>query len=126
MLRVLVADDVPAIVGVLRVLLELWGHEVRTAQDGLEAVEVAEEFKPDVALLDIMMPRMDGVSAARLIRQHVPGCRVYALSATQVEHPDVFDAILLKPCNPERLRRLLEEQGCARGATGAATAGPDC
>jgi CheY-like chemotaxis protein len=111
MVRVLVADDVPAIVGVLRVLLELWGHEVRTAQDGLEAVEVAEDFKPDVALLDIMMPRMDGVSAARLIRQHVPGCRVYALSATQVGPPDVFDAFLLKPCNPERLRSLLAECG---------------
>jgi two-component system alkaline phosphatase synthesis response regulator PhoP len=126
MLRVLVADDVPAIIGVLRVLLELWGHEVRTAQDGLEAVKVAAEFKPDVALLDIMMPKMDGVSAARLIRQQVPGCKVYALSATKVEHPDGFDVFLLKPYDPEHLRRLLEEQGCARGATDAATAGPDC
>jgi CheY-like chemotaxis protein len=75
----------------------------------LEAVQIAEEFKPDVALLDIMMPRMDGVSAARLIRQQVPGCRVFAVSATRVEHPDLFEAFLLKPCNPERLRSLLAE-----------------
>jgi CheY-like chemotaxis protein len=109
MLRVLVADDVPDIVYVLRVLLVRWGHEVRTAQDGLEAVQVAGDFKPNVAILDIAMPEMDGVSAARLIRQQVPGCRVYALSATLVDCPDVFDAFLLKPYNPERLRSLLAE-----------------
>ena len=109
MLRVLVADDIRDIVESLRMLLEFWGHEVRTAWDGLEAVQVAEDFKPDVALLDIRMPVMDGVAAARLIRQRIPGCRVFALSATRVEHPDLFDAFLLKPCNPQRLRSLLAE-----------------
>ena len=109
-LRVLVTDDVPDIVDTLRMLLKLWGHEVRTAGDGVEAVQVAAEFQPDVALLDIRMPRMDGVNAARLIRQQVPGCRVYALSATNpflAGHGDVFDDFLLKPCNLEQLRSLL-------------------
>src|SRR5262245_53726346 len=108
-LRVLVADDVPDMVESLRMLLQLWGHEVRTAGDGAEAVQVAADFQPQVALLDIMMPRMDGVHAARLIRQQVPDCRVYALSATQVGHPELFDAFLLKPCNLARLRSLLAE-----------------
>jgi CheY-like chemotaxis protein len=109
-LRVLVADDVPHLVDSLRRLLELWGHEARTAGDGVEAVQVAAEFQPDVALLDIRMPRMDGVNAARLIRQQVPGCRVYALSATNpdlADQGDVFDDFLLKPCNLECLRSML-------------------
>jgi CheY-like chemotaxis protein len=112
MLRALVADDVQDIVESLRMLLELWGYEVRTARDGAEAVQVAADFQPDVALLDIMMPRMNGVDAARLIRQQVPGCRVCALSAINPSldgQGDVFDDFLLKPCNLECLRSLLAQ-----------------
>ena len=55
-------------------MLDLMGNEVRTAHDGLEAVEVAEAFRPDVVLLDIGMPRLNGYDAARRIREQ-PGWR---------------------------------------------------
>ena len=52
----------------LAALLKMFGHEVETAADGIEACEVAERFRPDVVLLDLRMPRLDGYGAARRIR----------------------------------------------------------
>jgi CheY-like chemotaxis protein len=119
-LRVLVADDVNDIVESLRLLLELWGHDVRTARDGAEAVAVAATFRPHVALLDIIMPRMHGAEAARNIRQRDPDVAVFALSATARDHPllsgyaGVFDDFLGKPLNPGCLQRLLARLASAR------------
>lgn len=68
--RILVADDDPDILQVVRVNLELEGYEVETAQDGQEALEKATALPPDLILLDIMMPRMDGLTALHRIRGH--------------------------------------------------------
>jgi CheY-like chemotaxis protein len=120
-LRVLVADDVKDCVESLRILLELWGHDVRTARDGTEAVEVAATFRPHVALLDILMPKMHGAEAARHIRQRVPDVIVFALSATDRDNPlltgyaGVFDDFLGKPFNLRRLQSLLAQVESARG-----------
>jgi len=70
--RVLIADDDPDIVQFVRVNLELEGFEVETAGDGREAVEKVLETSPDLVLLDIMMPEMDGITALRRLRAH-PG-----------------------------------------------------
>lgn len=75
--RILVCDDDPVILRLLQVNLELEGYEVLTAQNGEEAVQVATSELPDLVLLDIMMPRMDGYQAVKLIKaqdetKHIP------------------------------------------------------
>ncbi|MGH8910960.1 MAG: response regulator, partial [Acidimicrobiia bacterium] len=68
--RILVVDDDPDILQVVRVNLELEGYEVDTAFDGQEALDKATDDPPDLILLDIMMPRMDGLTALHRIRGH--------------------------------------------------------
>jgi DNA-binding response OmpR family regulator len=63
--RVLVADDEPDLLALARSTLELAGHEVVTASDGAEAVRMAVSSSPDAVVLDIMMPRLDGLTALR-------------------------------------------------------------
>ncbi|HEX7118473.1 MAG TPA: response regulator [Longimicrobiales bacterium] len=58
--RVLVADDEPAVTEVMTLSLESAGYEVRSAHDGERALQIARTERPDIALLDVMMPRMDG------------------------------------------------------------------
>jgi len=71
--RVLIAEDETIIRLDLRGLLEGAGHEVcAEARDGIEAVELARSEQPDVALLDVKMPRLDGIEAARQILQERP------------------------------------------------------
>jgi signal transduction histidine kinase/ActR/RegA family two-component response regulator len=67
--RILVADDNSDAAEALALQLRLAGHDVRAANDGLEALEVAEAFAPQVVLLDLGMPRMDGYETARQIRR---------------------------------------------------------
>ena len=67
--RILVADDNGDAAGSLALRLELAGHEVRTAQDGLEALAIARTFQPEVVLLDLGMPAMDGYETARHLRR---------------------------------------------------------
>jgi two-component system alkaline phosphatase synthesis response regulator PhoP len=66
--KVLVVDDEESIVELLKYNLEKSGFDVRTALDGMKAVEIARKFTPDLVLLDIMMPKMDGVETCRLLR----------------------------------------------------------
>jgi two-component system alkaline phosphatase synthesis response regulator PhoP len=68
-IKVLVVDDEPNIVEILKYNLQKEGYEVATAEDGLKAVKTAIKFQPDVILLDIMMPNQDGVETCLQIRQ---------------------------------------------------------
>jgi adenylate cyclase len=65
---ILVVDDVPDNVDILQMRLEAQGYAVATAGDGVEALEKARELKPDLVLLDIMMPRLDGIEAVRRLK----------------------------------------------------------
>ncbi|HZY17884.1 MAG TPA: ATP-binding protein [Ramlibacter sp.] len=111
--RILIADDNHDAAQTLSVLLEVLGHEVCTASDGLEAVDLAGRFQPSVALLDIGMPRLDGYAAARRIRELVPAavliattgwCRTEDLRRAAEAG---FDHHLVKPIDPDQVARLV-------------------
>jgi DNA-binding NarL/FixJ family response regulator len=80
--RVLIVDDSPQVRRELRTLLPLAGdlEVVGEAADGAEALRLAEALRPDVILLDLQMPVLDGYAAARRITDRWPACRVVALT----------------------------------------------
>jgi PAS domain S-box-containing protein len=84
--RILVADDNPDIVESLALMLSLFGHDVQTAIDGVQAVEKAEQMRPDVVVLDIGMPRLNGYDAARRIRQMPWGAGMILVAVTGWGH----------------------------------------
>jgi signal transduction histidine kinase len=112
--RVLVADDIPDAAEMMRLMLECMGHHVRVAADGVQAVAIAQEFEPQIALLDIGMPRMDGYEAARQIRAALEQ-RVFLVALTgwgQEEdrrraYEAGFDRHLTKPAEPAILESLI-------------------
>jgi signal transduction histidine kinase len=115
--RILVVDDNRDSAMSLSLLLELDGHEVRRAYDGLEALEIADDFRPEITLLDIGMPRLDGYGAARELRQRDWAKRSLLIALTGWGQQDDkrmareagFDHHIVKPVDPEALRRLLVE-----------------
>ena len=72
--RILIADDNPDNLDIFRTRLAVHGYEILTATDGEEALAVAREKQPDLILLDVMMPKMDGTDYAGTSRQ-TPRCR---------------------------------------------------
>jgi DNA-binding NarL/FixJ family response regulator len=108
--RVLIADDQALVRAGFRLILTVRGIEVvGEAADGAEAVDAARRLKPDVVLMDIRMPVMDGLEAARLTLEHVPGCRVIMLTTFDLDQY-VYAALhlgasgfLLKDVTPEHL-----------------------
>jgi signal transduction histidine kinase len=112
--RVLVAEDIPDAAEMMRLMIESMGHDVRIATDGQQAVAIATEFDPHIALLDIGMPRMDGYEAARLIRAAL-GPRVLLVALTgwgQEEdqrraYAAGFDRHVTKPAEPDVLESLI-------------------
>jgi len=114
-LRVLVADDNVDAADTLCNVLRLAGHTVGVAYDGEEAVRLAAEFQPQLAFLDIGMPRLDGYGAARAIRA-LPGreaVRLVALTGWGAEEDRQrsraagFDEHMLKPALPEQVQAVL-------------------
>lgn len=85
--RILVVDDEPNIVELLNVSLKFQGFEVATANSGVEALEVAKEFKPDAFILDVMMPGMDGYELLPKLRaEGLDGPVLYLTAKDAVEH----------------------------------------
>lgn len=92
-MKVLLADDHALFLDGLRNLLSLHGIEVvGTAQDGFEAVEKTLQLRPDIVLMDIRMPDLDGVSATRLIKAECPECKVVMLT-TSTDELDLLESI---------------------------------
>ncbi|HZR70178.1 MAG TPA: PAS domain S-box protein [Burkholderiales bacterium] len=114
-LRILVVDDNINAADSLATLLELAGHEVRVAYEGEAALLVAEAFKPQVVLLDIGMPGMDGYEVGRMLRQKPQTRSALLIAITGWGAPDDlrrskeagFDHHLVKPVEPAALQRLL-------------------
>jgi PAS domain S-box-containing protein len=113
--RVLVVDDNKDAAESLAMLLRVAGHEVRTAHDGLTALKMTKTFRPEVILLDIGMPGMDGYEVARRFREQpeLKGSLLAALTGYGQEedrrhsHDAGFDEHLVKPVEPVALERLL-------------------
>ena len=99
-----------------RILLETFGHEIHEAEDGVSAVELAVRLEPDVVLIDIGLPGIDGYEVAKQIRSKLRDrSRLIALSGygqqkdRQQAFEAGFDEHLLKPVDPERLLAILGE-----------------
>jgi CheY-like chemotaxis protein len=117
-LRILVVDDNEDAADSMALLLELDGHEVRTARDGLHAVEAAAQWTPDVVLLDIGLPQLDGYEVARRIRAQRHGVNGVMLIAITGWGQDEdrrrsrdagFNAHLTKPVDYGDLNKLLAQ-----------------
>ena len=113
--RVLVADDNRDAADSLGMILGMWGHDVRVAHGGREALQAAAEFRPDVVLLDIGMPDLNGYETAQALRATPGGAQLELIALTGWGHPDDkrraaeagFDRHLTKPVDPAELERLL-------------------
>ncbi len=122
--RILLADDNADALESLATLLELNGHEVYRASDGEVALQAAERYRPEIALLDIGMPRLDGYELARRIRCSEWGRAITLVALTgwgqesdrQRAHAAGFDAHLTKPVDHGRLNHMLMEEPAAGGA----------
>lgn len=110
-LKILLVDDDPDILELLEYNLVAEGYQVRTAANGQIGVEVAKEFIPDLIVMDIMMPVMDGIEAGRIIKQHSALSKTYLLflTARAEEYSEIAafdigaDDYIIKPVKPRAL-----------------------
>ncbi len=116
MALVLVVDDAAFMRMRLRKVLEADGHEVIEASNGHEAVAAYDEHKPDITLMDITMPEMDGLEALRVIRSKHPDAKIIMCSALGQEST-VIEAIksgakdfIVKPFQPEVVTGAVKKQ----------------
>lgn len=114
--RVLIVEDNPDLAETLRRLIALWGHDADLASSGPSALEKAMNFRPDLALVDIGLPKMDGFEVAECFCRtpELAGMRLIAMSGYSDESDRThasqsgFHDFLLKPVDPSRLQQLLE------------------
>ena len=109
--KILVVDDESDILELLKYNLEKEGYEVRTALDGIKGVEIAKSFHPELILLDIMMPKQDGVETCRQLRDlpELQNAFIVFLTARSEEYSEVAafdmgaDDYITKPIKPRAL-----------------------
>ena len=113
---VLVADDDPDILALVRFRLEREGYDVVSAPDGQAALELALDHTPDLAVLDVMMPRLDGYEVTRRLREHEPTKAMPIILLTaRVGESDLergfelgADDYVTKPFSPQMLRQRVQ------------------
>jgi len=117
-LRILIADDMADAASTLATMLSTLGNEVRIANDGMEAIQLVAEFQPDVVLMDLSMPKLNGLDAARRIRNEPWGQRIKLIALTswgqeadkQRTAAAGFDHHIVKPVELSQLQALLGKQ----------------
>ena len=105
--RVLIVDDEPHVREVLRDFLTRVGDEVATAATGVEALEVVPTFKPEVILLDMVMPGMSGADVLDALRRAGVTVPVILMSGQPIAPPEGFFAFLRKPFDLRKLAELV-------------------
>jgi len=130
--RVLVADDNALVQQSVVALLRAEGYEVRTVSDGVEAIAVAQEWKPRYVLLDLHMPRVGGIEAAKRLREAHPAGEMVLLMMSGVALDDSwrshagqagFDACIDKTADPAEWLSTMRRAGAAASPGGGATSG---
>jgi CheY-like chemotaxis protein len=122
-LRVLIIEDNADTRETLRRVLELDGHEVQEAADGVQGVEIAVASHPEVVMVDIALPRLDGYQVARRIRAAL-GTSPLLIAVTgygqaedrRLSRDAGFDVHLVKPVAPEQLAAALHSRGAGEAA----------
>ncbi len=115
MARVLLIEDDPEQREIYRLLLYYNGFEVLTAEDGVIGVSMAQEVKPDVILADVMLPRLNGLIAARVIKSNPATAQIpiVCMSAYDVDANQVVNSgaqeLLVKPVSGDKLVRVLRK-----------------
>jgi len=112
----LVADDDPAILELVRINLEARGYQVLTVDNGADAIRIAIREKPDLLILDVLMPEVDGYEVMRVLKEspetaHIPivVLTVYASDAgAMVSWMQGAESYLAKPFNPEELLMVVD------------------
>jgi CheY-like chemotaxis protein len=113
--KVLIIEDDNDLVGVLRLRLEAAGFNVQAAQDGEAGLDKVRTFNPDVVLLDLVMPRLDGIEVGRRLRADPATRDLPVISMTALNEPGMeerlhevgIDDIVRKPFDPQSLVELL-------------------
>ncbi|HEX5606767.1 MAG TPA: hybrid sensor histidine kinase/response regulator, partial [Candidatus Binatia bacterium] len=112
--RILLVDDNQATTTVYAKLFETLGCEVAAANDGSKAIELAASFRPEIVMLDLSMPRMDGYETCRRIRQQPEGKNIVVLAVTGLGGNETvnrarlagFDDVIIKPVKADTILRL--------------------
>ena len=113
---ILIAEDHDDVRNLTKMMVEMLGHKVIEAADGYEALEVARKYRPDLILMDIAMPVMNGVIASKLIREtracrNTPIVAVTAYSSEYLYNADSvsFDKVLEKPVKLADIEDIIKE-----------------
>ncbi|HAI77187.1 MAG TPA: DNA-binding response regulator [Microscillaceae bacterium] len=114
--KILVVDDEQDVLEMLKYNFEKEGYEVRTATNGLEAIQIAKTYVPELILMDIMMPKMDGVEASQRLREmpEIANTYIIFLTARVEEYSEVAafsvgaDDYITKPIKPRALLSRVE------------------
>lgn len=115
--RILLVDDEVELVSMMKMRLEASGYEVLTAYDGKEALDKARQEKPDLIILDLMLPKLDGYKVCRMLKfdekyKHMP---IIMFTARAQESDEEMgkevgaDAYIIKPFEPQALLDKIEE-----------------
>jgi len=118
--KILLCEDEPDIQRTLKNILKKRGYEVRTAKDGEEAINIAKKINPDAILLDIRMPKVDGLEVAREVRKCNTQTKIIFITAFQ--SPELskeaakynISDYLVKPASPGKILKAVEDALRAR------------
>jgi CheY-like chemotaxis protein len=133
--HILLVDDYPDALEMWSLYLQLAGYEVTTAENGRDAVRIALAHPPDLVVMDLELPGLTGIEAAKVLRQSPGTARIPLIAATGYSHTGQleaaeragFNVVLVKPCDPAALvreiGRLLGDEAGVRGGQQPAASG---